>query len=229
MSRLPVPGQDQNTWGTILNDFLSQSLDSGGSLKTGALTAAGTEFEANKGVASGYAPLNSLAVVPAANLGTGAASTTTFLAGDNTWQTINQAPSSTGDYMGLRGTTQVFTNNSSALYQFGSITAQRGSSTSWSISTPSTITINETGVYSVNTTLFWQDTGVGGLLDAQLFTSCGFMTQENRAAFANGTASTQNISGTFYLQQGQNVLLELLQATGVDVTPNVWLLITRVS
>lgn len=34
MSRLPTPGSDQGTWGTILNDFLSQSLASDGTLKT---------------------------------------------------------------------------------------------------------------------------------------------------------------------------------------------------
>jgi hypothetical protein len=39
MARLPQPGSDQNTWGTILNDFLSQSLDGGGGLKAGTVGA----------------------------------------------------------------------------------------------------------------------------------------------------------------------------------------------
>lgn len=33
MARLPQPGSDQGTWGTILNDFLSTSHDTDGSLK----------------------------------------------------------------------------------------------------------------------------------------------------------------------------------------------------
>jgi hypothetical protein len=33
MSRLPVPGSDDNTWGTILNDYLSVELNSDGTLK----------------------------------------------------------------------------------------------------------------------------------------------------------------------------------------------------
>jgi hypothetical protein len=33
MSRLPVPGSDDNTWGTILNDYLSVELKADGTLK----------------------------------------------------------------------------------------------------------------------------------------------------------------------------------------------------
>lgn len=36
MSRLPTPGGDGNNWGTILNDYLQQSLDSTGKLVTSA-------------------------------------------------------------------------------------------------------------------------------------------------------------------------------------------------
>lgn len=35
MARLPNPGSDSNQWGTILNDFLSTSLTTSGSLKPG--------------------------------------------------------------------------------------------------------------------------------------------------------------------------------------------------
>lgn len=40
MARLPVPGSDSGTWGTILNDFLSQSINSDGTLKDTAVSAA---------------------------------------------------------------------------------------------------------------------------------------------------------------------------------------------
>lgn len=37
MSRLPQPGSDSGQWGAILNDYLSQSLDGGGVLKSGTV------------------------------------------------------------------------------------------------------------------------------------------------------------------------------------------------
>lgn len=41
MARLPVPGQDENVWGTVLNDYLSVSHNADGSLQAGAVTDAG--------------------------------------------------------------------------------------------------------------------------------------------------------------------------------------------
>jgi len=38
MARLPIPGQDSGTWGTILNDFLDQAHTSSGALKDGSVT-----------------------------------------------------------------------------------------------------------------------------------------------------------------------------------------------
>lgn len=40
MARLPTPGQDSGTWGTVLNDFLSQAHQSDGNLKSAAITSA---------------------------------------------------------------------------------------------------------------------------------------------------------------------------------------------
>ena len=38
MSRLPVPGQDDGTWRGVLNDFLSHSLQTDGTLKDGLVS-----------------------------------------------------------------------------------------------------------------------------------------------------------------------------------------------
>lgn len=45
MSRLPVPGQDSGTWGSILNDYLSQAHNSDGTLKAGSVGA--TQLQSN--------------------------------------------------------------------------------------------------------------------------------------------------------------------------------------
>jgi hypothetical protein len=41
MARLPTPGGDNNQWGDVLNDFLSQSHNADGSLKQSAISGAG--------------------------------------------------------------------------------------------------------------------------------------------------------------------------------------------
>jgi hypothetical protein len=39
MSRLPTVGSDNDNWGTVLNDFLSVSLNTDGTIKSSALTS----------------------------------------------------------------------------------------------------------------------------------------------------------------------------------------------
>jgi hypothetical protein len=41
MARLPVPGSDNDTWGNVLNDFLTQSHNADGTLKASAITSSG--------------------------------------------------------------------------------------------------------------------------------------------------------------------------------------------
>ncbi|HSX28359.1 MAG TPA: glycoside hydrolase family 16 protein [Candidatus Saccharimonadales bacterium] len=50
MTRLPSPGADSGTWGNILNDYLSQSHNSDGSLKSSAVTAAGAYAKPGTGI-----------------------------------------------------------------------------------------------------------------------------------------------------------------------------------
>jgi len=82
MARLPIPGSDSGSWGTVLNDFLDVSHNADGSLKTSQVAAAGVEVTSNKGQANGYAPLNGSSKVPAANLPVGSTSGT-VAAGDD--------------------------------------------------------------------------------------------------------------------------------------------------
>lgn len=79
MARLPQPGGDTNTWGEVLNDYLSQSLASDGTLKAGVV---GTTQIANNAVTSAKIPSGAITTahiangsVTAAKLASGAAAT----------------------------------------------------------------------------------------------------------------------------------------------------------
>jgi hypothetical protein len=51
MARLPTPGGDENTWGNVLNDFLSASHNADGTLKTSAISSAiGDASSTDKGL-----------------------------------------------------------------------------------------------------------------------------------------------------------------------------------
>lgn len=51
-SRLPVPGSDNGTWGIILNDYLSVSLDANGNIQPSAITQAGGYVKPSSGIPS---------------------------------------------------------------------------------------------------------------------------------------------------------------------------------
>ncbi len=68
MARLPIPGSDDGTWGTILNNFLDVSHNQDGTLIPSAVANAGAEQTANKGKAGGYASLDASANVPRSQL-----------------------------------------------------------------------------------------------------------------------------------------------------------------
>lgn len=54
MARLPTPGSDNGTWGTILNEYLSQSLNGDGMLKDGVVSASALASGATSGQVLAY-------------------------------------------------------------------------------------------------------------------------------------------------------------------------------
>jgi len=68
VARLPNPGGDDGSWGSILNDYLAQSHNADGTLKPSAVDTAGAETTANKAQPNGYAPLDGSGKVPSSNL-----------------------------------------------------------------------------------------------------------------------------------------------------------------
>lgn len=77
--RLPTPGSDNGSWGYVLNDFLSVSLDTDGDILPAAIGNAGGELTTNKNQNFGYPGLDSSAKISIVNLPTGTTSTTLAL------------------------------------------------------------------------------------------------------------------------------------------------------
>jgi hypothetical protein len=67
MARLPIPGQDQGTWGEILNDFLSQSHGADGKLASGAV---GTDQLQDGAVSASKIPDGTIAITKLESVGT---------------------------------------------------------------------------------------------------------------------------------------------------------------
>jgi len=95
MTRLPEPGSDQGTWGTILNSFLAVEHNTDGTLKTtGSIGAKYTkpttgipETDLASAVQSKLNTVTAHSHVVADITATGVASSTTYLRGDGTWST----------------------------------------------------------------------------------------------------------------------------------------------
>src|SRR5258708_4070681 len=64
MSRLPTPGADSGTWGSVLNGFLEVSHDASGNLLGSAVSAAGAVTSVNS-----KSPTNGVVTLAASDVG----------------------------------------------------------------------------------------------------------------------------------------------------------------
>lgn len=209
MAHLPTPGGDRGIWGSILNDFLSVSLNGNGTMRSSSLSSAGAEMIVNKGQANGYASLNSSGIVP-------------------TSQLPAAVVTAAGDYIGVYADSLTMTSNDYVQVPFDGITTQNGTSLNWTSDTSDFISIVDTGVYSITATIDWQDSGATGALSANIRTQCDFNVTDQRGAIGDDTTdSIQCLSATLYLQTGEDIELNLVQITGASLTPYITVLVTR--
>lgn len=64
MARLPTPGSDNQTWGHILNDFLSQVHAADGTLKAGSVPTSAVSGLATVAISGSYADLTNKPTIP---------------------------------------------------------------------------------------------------------------------------------------------------------------------
>lgn len=212
--RLPNPGGDDGDWGNILNAFLQVEHNGDGTLKKDALIT-GAEQTTNKGVANGYASLNSDAIVP-----------------DSELPSYLTASSLAGDYVGVEMNTKVVSNSGGTSATWEDITASRGTSASWSSDDPDYITINQSGVYAISLTVNWNDMAdtSGSNRWAFINCSCEFTTQDSRPSVMDGAiGTTQSMQFTVLLQSEDFIWIDMGQGSPGDLTPSVLMLVTLVT
>ncbi len=103
-AQLPTPGQDDGTWGDMLNDFLLVAHNTDGTLQNGAISTAGGVTISQVGTTGGVASLNNAGQVPVPQLGIGMGSTSNYLRGDGTWAVPTGTGSGVTTFNGRNGT-----------------------------------------------------------------------------------------------------------------------------
>lgn len=213
MSRLPTPGGDDGTWGDILNDYLSVSLNADGSLKTQdpAKITGTAEVQSNKGQPSGYAPLDSGGLVPQSHLPSSSVPDATTsskgviqLAGDLAGTAA--APT----VPGLSG-------------KVSSVTAADGTITVGGTSTAPTVGVNsipESKVTNLTTDLAAKadDTGVAHLAGAETITGTKDFTGGLTVNGSNVLANLQNASDAALIPADYVVWMDGATARATSLT-----------
>lgn len=154
--------------------------------------------------------------------------------GDSTsavWALFNASANVVGQYLGVEASSFPTTSGVGTDVTFTGTTATNGSDCLlWDASTPDRIQVLQAGVYAITGVVYWRDSGVSGPLLVSIFTECGFLVTDQRAAIHDGVSqSIQPISTTLYLRAGDNILLSVEQGSGSTLTSDITLLATRVS
>lgn len=204
MARLPKPGSDANDWGTILNDYLSVAHDAQGNLKQKNLIT-GAQQTSAKDQPGGYAGLDSNGKLALSQL------------------------ASVGDYLSLYALNMTINNSDLQQVSWEDSSTTVGTSLSFNSDNPTSITILESGVYSVTASIQWRDntTTTPGVRHSRISTVCGFSFPDQRIGLSGGQETMQVVTATMYLGTSHNLSLVIGQTSDIDLMPYVQLLVTR--
>jgi hypothetical protein len=207
--RLPIPGGDNEAWGTILNEYLTVEHDSEGRLKKSGIID-GAEQQANKGVALGYPALGADGVVPDAQLPVYISNTGNYLSLSLYGQDLSE------------GSNQLIWNYSGA---------SRGLSVTWDADQPHETIINDPGVYAISLTVDWGDSLLtdDGHRGVGLHVACGFYTMDRRRPVLDGSGTRQIVQFISFLQAGHDITAALDFGGTPMLSPNVDMLVTLIS
>lgn len=198
MSRLPVPGSDDGSWGSILNDFLLQSLNTDGTLKnTGAIASKYTKPSSG---------------IPSSDLATDVQ--TSLSLASTALQPIGIP------YCALTiSDDQEVSTSTSTLIQW---TQSTEDTLAWhSVSTnPDMITISQAGVYLIACTIkFSSGTGnTTGTRIVQILTNGNISIETASAAVTTGSSTTASATLTQRLEAGDYIQAACFQDSGITLS-----------
>jgi hypothetical protein len=155
----------------------------------------------------------------------------------NAFLEVEHAPDGTlkkahgvGDYLGARTSTVIIPTGAPVFgAAFDAPTASLGASLGWSRSQPALVVTQTDGVYAVNLTVEWNDSGVAGSLRfVQVYADDYFHCEEQQSS-ATGVHTIQSLSMVMTLRKQQTMQVNLQQQSLHDLTPSVRLLVTKIA
>ncbi|SRR6266540_160689 len=104
-----------------------------------------------------------------------------------------------------------------------------GDSLAWLATQPAFVTVQIDGVYAISTMVDWNDSGCPATLrGTRIMVDAQALTGE-QCASAGGVPTVQSPSLIVSLRAGQQVTVALSQQAGIDLTPDIQLLVTKIA
>jgi hypothetical protein len=138
------------------------------------------------------------------------------------------APTGSGHYIGVNGGPVTVADNDFVTVPWSAITASNGTSLVWDSGNSTQVVVAVAGVYAMDIQIAWQDDGIAGSREVELFMDCGFnITDQAPATNVSGQPTYQTLHFTAYLQPSHNIRAFISQNSGGPIDAYVKMLVTR--